>query len=47
MIFAKDFEHYTIILRGGHFFVDTLYLMHRPISFYRPSKQEISYILKI
>ena len=25
MMFAKCFEHYTIILRGGRFFVDTLY----------------------
>ena len=26
MMFAKYFEYYTIILRGGAFFVDTLYV---------------------
>ena len=26
MIFAKYFEYYTIILGGGAFFVDTLYI---------------------
>ena len=25
MMFARYFEYYTIILRGGAFFVDTLY----------------------
>ena len=27
MMFAKYFEYYTIILRGGRFFVDTLYIV--------------------
>ena len=26
MVFAKYFEYYTIIVRGGAFFVDTLYI---------------------
>jgi len=26
MMSAKYFEYYTIILRGGRFFVDTLYI---------------------
>jgi len=27
MMSAKYFEYYTIILRGGRFFVDTLYVV--------------------
>ena len=32
MMFARYFEYDTIILRGGRFFVDTLYiLVHYPV----------------